>query len=180
MLMSDLRVRTEPLPGVFVLDCPYFPDHRGDFTKLFNANSLATQGIDFAPAESFLTRSCKGVLRGMHFQVGEASQDKLVTCIKGMVLDVVVDIRPYSPHFNKPFSLELSQTSNIGLLIGKGYAHGFFTLTEESWMLYSTTTVHCPSLDFGVLWSSIDYDWPNKHPILSDRDGRHPPICNML
>jgi dTDP-4-dehydrorhamnose 3,5-epimerase len=174
--MADLAVLDQPLPGLFVLDCPYFPDHRGDFTKLFHTDALRAQGIHFSPAESFLTRSKQGVLRGMHFQVGEAAHDKLVTCIKGHVLDVVVDVRPESPHFNKPYAVELTETSNTALLIAEGYAHGFLTLADDSWMLYSTTTVHCPTLDRGVRWSSIAFDWPIKHPLLSGRDGHHPSI----
>ena len=174
--MADLLIRDQPLPGVFVLDCPHFPDHRGDFTKLFHAEALLAQGIAFTPEESFLTRSNAGVLRGMHFQVGEAAHDKLVTCIKGRVLDVVVDVRPDSPHFNQPFSIELTDTGNTALLIGKGYAHGFFTLDDDSWMLYFASTVHCPSMDRGVLWSSIAFDWPIIGPKLSDRDAGHPRI----
>lgn len=174
--MADLLIRDQPLPGVFVLDCPHFPDHRGDFTKLFHAEALLAQGIAFTPAESFLTRSNAGVLRGMHFQDGEAAHDKLVTCIKGRVLDVVVDVRPDSTNFNKPFAVELTNTSNTALLIGKGYAHGFFTINDDSWMLYSTSTVHCTSLDRGVLWSSIAFKWPSEQPVLSERDGLHPSI----
>jgi dTDP-4-dehydrorhamnose 3,5-epimerase len=164
---------------VFVLDCPHFADHRGDFTKLFHKEALLTQGIAFSPAESFLTRSNAGVLRGMHFQVEEAAHDKLVTCVKGRVLDVVVDVRPDSPHFNQPFSIELTDTSNTALLIGKGYAHGFFTLDDDSWMLYSTNTIHCTALDRGVLWSSIAFKWPSEQPVLSDRDRRHPSIQEL-
>lgn len=174
--MSELLIREHPLPGVFVLDCPHFPDHRGDFTKLLHVEALLAQGISFTPVESFLTRSNAGVLRGMHFQVGEAAHDKLVTCIKGRVLDVVVDVRPDSPHFNQPFSIELTDTSNTALLIGKGYAHGFATLDDDSWMLYFTSTVYCPSMDRGVLWSSIAFDWPICEPTLSDRDAGNPPI----
>jgi len=178
--MADLRVVSEPLPGVLVLDCPYFPDHRGDFTKLFHFDALSDQGIDFKPAESFLTRSKANVLRGMHFQVGAAAHEKLVSCIKGKVLDVVVDVRPESPHFNKPISIELSETGHTVLLIGKGYAHGFLTIEDDSWMLYSTTTVHCPSLDRGVRWDSIAFDWPISQPLISDRDGCHPHISSCL
>lgn len=174
--MADLHVRNEPLPGIFVIDCPHFPDHRGDFTKLFHFDALLNQGIDFRPAESFLTRSNANVLRGMHFQVGPAAHDKLVSCIKGRVLDVVVDIRPDSPHFNQPVSMELSESDSTALLIGKGYAHGFLALEDESWMLYSTSTVHQPELDRAVLWSSINFDWPNQEPLLSQRDQHHPSI----
>jgi dTDP-4-dehydrorhamnose 3,5-epimerase len=177
--MTDLLIRDQPLPGVFVLDCPYFPDHRGEFTKLFHAEALLDQGIAFTPAESFLTRSKAGVLRGMHFQVDEAAHDKLVACIKGRVLDVVVDVHPHSPHFNRPFAIELADTSNTALLIGKGYAHGFLALDDDSWMLYSTTTVHRAPLDRGVLWNSIAFDWPIEQPVLSVRDGQHPSIQEL-
>jgi dTDP-4-dehydrorhamnose 3,5-epimerase len=177
--MAEFQIQDQPLPGVFMLDCSHVPDHRGDFTKFFNTDVLRRLGIAFTPAESFLTRSKVGVLRGMHFQVGEAAHDKLVTCIKGRVLDVVVDVRPESPTFNKPFAVELSQSSNAALLIGKGYAHGFFTLTDDSWLLYCTSTVHCPAMDRGVFWSSIAMDWPCKDPLLSERDKRHPSIHSL-
>ena len=174
--MADLQILDQPLPGVYVLDCPHYQDHRGDFIKLFHADDLLAQGISFTPAESFLTRSKAGVLRGMHFQVGEAAHIKLVACPKGRVLDVVVDVRPESPNFNKPFAIELAEHSNTALLIAKGYAHGFLALDDDSWMLYFTSTVHCPAMDRGVLWSSIAIDWPNGQIKLSGRDELHQPI----
>lgn len=177
--MAELQISSQPLPGIFLLDCSCHHDSRGDFTKLFHAEALLKQGISFTPAESFFTRSRAGVIRGMHFQVGEAAHDKLVFCTTGRFLDVVVDVRPDSPHFNRPFAVELTQSCPRALLISKGYAHGFLTLEQESSMLYFTTTVHCPTLDWGVLWSSIDFDWPVDHPILSDRDRHHPPIQSM-
>ena len=137
---------------------------------------MRDQGIEFQPAESFLTRSRLGAVRGMHFQIGSAAHHKLIKCTRGRVLDVVVDVRPSSPHFNQPFGLELSEKDNKALLIGKNYAHGFLALEEDSWMLYSTSTVHNPLLDRGVLWSSISFDWPIKNPILSIRDQHHPYI----
>ena len=177
--MNNLVIVQEPLPNVFVLNCPHSFDYRGDFTKLFHADHLLSQGINFVPAESFLTRSKRDVLRGMHFQVDESAHDKLVTCIKGAVLDVVVDVDPNSPNFNKPFAVELSKTSNQALLIGKGYAHGFLSLSDDSWMLYTTSTVHNPSLDRGVRWDSIAFDWPNTQPVMSDRDRLHPKIEDL-
>jgi dTDP-4-dehydrorhamnose 3,5-epimerase len=115
----------------------------------------------------------------MHFQVGEAAQDKLVFCPKGRVLDVVVDVRSSSPHFNQPVAVELSEHNSTALLIRKDYAHGFLALEDDSWMLYFTTTVHCPALDCGVLWSSIAFDWPIQNPVTSERDKCHPAIQNI-
>lgn len=177
--MAELHILDEPLPRVFLLDCPYFPDERGDFVKFYHTKALVSNGISFQPAESFLTRSKKNVLRGMHFQVDESAHEKLVTCIKGDVLDVVVDVNPDSPRFNKPFAIELSASSNKALLIGKGYAHGFLSLSEDNWMLYSTSTVHNSLLDRGVRWDSIAFDWPISQPLISARDIRHPNINDL-
>ena len=174
--MTELRILEEPLPNLFVIEYPHHPDHRGDFAKLFHIDALREQGIDFTPAEIFYTCSKACVLRGMHFQKGDSAYIKLVTCIRGCVLDVVVDVQRDSKHYNLPFSIELSENSNKALLIGKNYAHGFLALQEECWMLYTTTKVHNPSLDQGVLWSSINFDWPIQDPLLSLRDSQHPPI----
>ena len=176
--MDALKIIDQLLPGVFLLNCAHHQDLRGSFTKLFHSESLALQGVNFVVAESFLTRSSAGVLRGMHFQIGEAAHEKLVYCMRGSVLDVVVDVRPESPKFNQPVAIELSDDEPMALLISKGYAHGFLSLRDESWMLYSTTTAHCPELDRGVLWSSIDFNWPVQHPLLSERDRTHPSIHN--
>lgn len=174
--MAEFKIIDQPLPGVTLLQCPHIRDRRGDFTKLFHGDALAALALPFRPAESFLTRSKVGVIRGMHFQVGEAAHDKLVCCPKGRVLDVVVDVRLESEHFNKPVAFELSENASTALLIGKGYGHGFLALDDDSWMLYSTTTIHNPALDRGVLWSSIDFDWPIDRPLISDRDRLHPSI----
>ena len=177
--MVNTLISGEPLPRLFVIKCPYYCDHRGDFVKFFHLESLHEHGIFFNTAEMFLTRSKAGVLRGMHYQVGIAEHDKLVFCARGRVLDVVVDVRPQSPFFNRPFAIELSEFNHTALLIGSGYAHGFLSLEEESWMHYSTTTVHNPSLDAGVLWSSIDFEWPLKNPIISLRDQQHPSLLDL-
>lgn len=178
--MSELQILSQPLPGIYLLKCPRFTDNRGEFLKIFNSHNLLDHGISFTPEETYLTRSRAGVLRGMHFQSGESAHDKLVTCVKGKVLDVVVDVRPNSPYFNQPFAIELSALDNTSVLISKGFAHGFYTFEDDSWMLYSTTTVHNPSLDVGVLWSSIPFIWPNNQPIVSERDCQHPNIQDLI
>jgi len=177
--VAELGVIETLLPGVTLLQCPHYTDNRGDFTKVFHSSALHAQGLSFSPAESFLTRSKACVIRGMHFQIGEAAHDKLVYCPRGRVLDVVVDIRPESENFNMPVAVELSESTNQALLITKGYAHGFLSIDEDSWMLYHTSTVHCPRLDRSVLWSSIDFQWPTSTALVSDRDKLHPPIQTL-
>lgn len=177
--MGIIQVRDHLLPGVSLIDCPFYPDKRGSLTKIYHSASLDQYGLHFTPAETFITTSFAGVLRGMHFQVGTSAHDKLVFCLAGRVLDVVVDVRRSSPYFNKPISIELKHDKPIALLIGKGFAHGFFALEDNSCMLYSTSTVHKPEHDRGVLWSSIDFDWPIMTPLLSHRDQQHPSIHSL-
>lgn len=169
----------ELLPRVGTIDIPSFKDDRGSLTKYFNSDFFLSNGIKFSPKESFLSKSSLGVLRGMHFQTGPAAHDKLVCCLKGRVLDVIVDIRPESAHFNQPVSVELSESSSYAIFVGIGYAHGFLSLDDDAWLLYYTSTVHESSLDKGVLWSSINYDWPMQNPILSARDLLHPGILEL-
>ena len=179
MAMSSLIIRERLLQEVYLLEHPSYFDRRGSFAKIFHSQDLEEQGVEFTPAESFLTKSASKVLRGMHFQAGEAAHEKLVCCPKGRVLDVVVGINPDSPDFNRPIFVELSGEDSSALLIGKDYAHGFLSLSDDSWMFYHTSTVHCPELDRGVLWSSINFDWPIKSPLLSQRDLCHPPIDSL-
>jgi len=116
----------------------------------------------------------------MHFHVGKAAHDKLVTCIKGRVLNVVVDVRPESPNSNQDFSVERAESSNTVLMMGKSYSHGFLSLTADIWMFYSIYTVRCPSQDRRMFWISIPFDWPGSQPLLSDRDEHHPSIQELL
>lgn len=177
--MSGLHIRQQLLPDVFLLDCPHSHDSRGSFLKIFNCHEFNKLGLNFIPAESFISKSSLGVLRGMHFQIDEAAHEKLVFCPCGHVLDVVVDVRPDSPLFNKPVFVYLRADDPVALFVGKGYAHGFLSLENESLMIYYTSTVYAPALDKGVLWSSIDFDWPIASPILSNRDLSHPSICDF-
>lgn len=174
--MSDMKILCVPLPGVKLVKLPCSSDERGDFLKPYNRDSCRDLSIDFEVSEYFITRSNAGVLRGMHFQVGEAAHAKLVTCISGRILDVIVDVRRDSPFFNQPYSLELAPSVGFSIYIAKGYAHGFYALENNSWVSYLTTKGYCPKDDKGVLWSSINFKWPTDSPCLSRRDQDHPMI----
>lgn len=177
--MAEISIVEKLLPGVKRLEYPRYTDLRGDFTKLYHSDALKSINLPFNPAECFMTRSKAGVIRGMHYQEKEAAHDKLVCCLKGRVLDVIVDVRSDRPEFNKPVAIELCEADNTALLISKGYAHGFLSIEEDSWMMYATTTVHNPELDRGVLWSSINFEWPTTSPIISERDCKHPSIQTL-
>ena len=168
----------ELLPKVYLFSLNKNEDIRGDFLKIYNLNELGKYNINFIPHEFYISTSSLNVIRGMHYQVSKFSHDKLVSCFKGKVLDVIVDVRKNSKYYNKPVSCILSSDSPQAIFIGKGYAHGFLSLKKNSRMSYLTSTVYDPSSDCGVLWSSINFNWPIENPILSERDKLHPSLGN--
>ena len=123
-----------------------------------------------------MTQSSKDVVRGMHYQETPYQLSKLVSCIKGKIIDVIVAVDPANPFYNQPFSITLSENDNIALLIPKGYAHGFLGTDSSNLVQYFTDTKYVPTSDTGVLWSSINFQWPVEDPIISDRDSKFGPI----
>lgn len=162
------------LPGLQVIRPLVFQDARGSFVKTFHVGLFRECGLEFEPREEFFTTSAKGVLRGMHFQLPPAAHSKLVYCIAGRVLDVVLDLRKSSPTFGRFCSRELSATNREMFFIPVGFAHGFLALDDGATMVYQTSTVHSPVQDAGVRWDSFGFDWPVKNPVLSERDKSFP------
>ena len=159
-----------PLKDVFLVNHFEQNDDRGAFIKQYSYDLKKNSSLNFIAEESFTTISKKNVLRGMHCQTGIASHKKLITCLKGAILDVIVDIRVNSTQFNKPFSIELNDKSQQSIYIGIGYAHGFLSLEDNTIIQYITSKSYKDELDNGVNWKSIDFDWPVKNPIISKRD----------
>lgn len=162
-------VETELL-GVFEIDNFVQKDERGSFVKTFNSDAFKKEGFDFEFKESFYSVSQKNVIRGMHFQVPPFDHEKLVYVVAGEVIDVVVDVRKNSPAFGQYLVVNLSAGNCKSLLIGKGFAHGFLTITDKAVMHYSTTSVYSKDHDRGIKWDCFGYDWPVSKPIVSDRD----------
>jgi dTDP-4-dehydrorhamnose 3,5-epimerase len=164
------------LPGLHVIRPKIFQDMRGCFVKTFHRDAFGQLGLDFEPREEFFSISAKGVLRGMHFQLPPVAHAKLVYCIVGRVLDVVVDLRRNSPTFGHSCVRELGAANREMFFIPVGFAHGFLALEENSTMVYQTSTVHSPAHDAGVHWDSFGFDWPVKTPVLSERDKKFPAL----
>ncbi|HEX7569500.1 MAG TPA: dTDP-4-dehydrorhamnose 3,5-epimerase [Verrucomicrobiae bacterium] len=158
------------LPGLQIILPRIFQDARGSFVKTFQADQFRELGLNFEPREEFFSTSAKGVLRGMHFQLPPAATAKLVYCIAGNVLDVVLDLRKNSPTFGRSYAHELNAANREMFFIPIGFAHGFLALADNATMVYQTSTVHSPAHDTGVHWDSFGFDWPVKNPILSERD----------
>jgi len=162
-------------PGVLRLQPRVLSDVRGLFVKTFQTDLFRALGVRFELREEFYSTSTRGVLRGMHFQIPPAAHGKLVYCLNGRVLDVLLDMRRNSPRFGQVFSCQLDAEKRELLFIPAGLAHGFLSLEEDSLMIYKTDVVHSPEQDKGIAWDSFGFDWPlEEPPILSDRDRQFP------
>lgn len=168
------------LPGAFILRPRVMADARGSFVKTFHAPTFKARGLRTDWTEEYQSSSGRAVLRGMHFQTPPADHAKLVFCLDGSVLDVVVDLRRGSPTFGEHRSLELRGDEATGLYIPTGCAHGFLSTSDLSTMYYKVTSVHAPDCDAGIAWDSFGFAWPASNPILSDRDRHHPPLDEFV
>lgn len=161
------------LPGVALVDVERHEDERGFFARTFCARELAKAGL---PAEavqcsvSFNAR--RHTLRGMHWQVAPAAEDKLVRCTRGAILDVAVDLRRGTPTYLKHVAVELDENNHRALLVPKGVAHGFLTLVDETEVYYQMNAFYEPSAARGARWDdpSFGIRWPFPPQIISDRD----------
>jgi dTDP-4-dehydrorhamnose 3,5-epimerase len=167
-----MNVIKTAIPDVFIIEPKVFGDERGFFFESFNhAQFEAAVGrkIDFVQDNH--SKSAKGVLRGLHYQVKQP-QGKLVRVVVGEVFDVAVDLRKSSPTFGKWVGVILSAENKKQLWVPEGFAHGFVTLSDSAEFLYKTTDYYAPEFERCIKWddTSIAIDWPLEHPILSPKD----------
>ena len=161
------------IPDVLILEPKVFGDSRGFFFESFNAKDFANvTGLNVSFVQDNHSRSSKGVLRGLHYQV-QQTQGKLVHVTQGAVFDVAVDIRKSSPTFGKWLGCELSDSNHRQLWIPPGFAHGFIVLSESADFFYKTTDYYAPAHERCIAWndSSIGINWPEGiTPLLSTKD----------
>jgi dTDP-4-dehydrorhamnose 3,5-epimerase len=174
------QVMQTPLEGVLVLEPKVFGDARGFFFESFNARDFAqATGVNDVFVQDNHSKSSKGVLRGLHYQVQHA-QGKLVRVSQGAVFDVALDIRKDSATFGKWFGIELSAENKKQLWIPAGLAHGFLVTSDSAEFLYKTTDYYHPEFERSVLWSdpSIGIKWPlhllDAPPVLANKDAVAP------
>lgn len=174
-----MDIKETGIPGCVEIIPAVFTDERGSFVKTFHRDLFLQQGLETEWREEYYSVSRKGVLRGMHFQLPPHDHCKLVYCSAGNVLDAVLDLRRDSPSYGRHFLTELNAEKANMLYIPKGFAHGFYTLSESATMMYKVSSVYAPSHDAGILWSSAGIAWPESNPIVSGRDGAFPELSSF-
>ena len=158
------------IDGCFELQASILDDARGRFVKIFNESEFESVELETVFKEQYYSVSKKNVIRGMHFQLPPFDHVKLVSCLRGTVFDVVIDLRVGSPTYGKSETFELSADKANSIYIPKGMAHGFCSLSDEAILVYNVSTEYAPEYDSGILWNSIDISWPIQDAILSVRD----------
>jgi len=163
-----------PFPGLFLIEPKVFGDARGYFFESFQQAEFenAIGKIEFIQDNE--SKSGYGVLRGLHFQKPPYTQAKLVRCITGTILDVVVDLRVDSPTFKKSYTVELSEHNKLQFFIPRGFAHGFVVLSEEAIFSYKVDNLYAPTHDAGIRFDDpellIDWKLPKEKLKLSEKD----------
>lgn len=164
------------IPEVLILEPRVFGDDRGFFYESYNERVFReATGLDVHFVQDNHSRSIKGVLRGLHYQLPPAAQGKLVRCVVGEVFDVAVDIRRSSATFGKWVGVHLSAENKRQFWIPEGFAHGFLVLSKNAEFLYKTTNYYAPEWDRGIVWNDpgIGIQWPFAGaPTLSEKDQR--------
>ena len=175
-------IRTE-LPGVLIIEPKVFGDARGYFFESWNQAAYEAAGITNKWIQDNESKSCFGVLRGLHYQAAPYTQAKIVRAFMGTVLDVVVDIRKGSPTCGRHIAVELSGENKRQLYIPRGFAHGFAVLSDQAVFAYKCDNVYMPSAERGIIFDDPDLgiDWriaPEKI-LLSDKDKKHPSFAGI-
>jgi dTDP-4-dehydrorhamnose 3,5-epimerase len=176
--MSGLKVTSTDLPGVLAIEPRVFGDERGFFFESWNSAAFReSTGVDAAFVQDNHSRSARGVLRGIHYQLVRP-QGKLVRVVQGAVFDVAVDLRRSSPHFGRWAGIELSAANRRQLWIPPGFGHAFLVLSEQADFLYKTTEYWISDYDRSLRWDdpTVGIAWPlgGARPVLSDKDARAP------
>jgi dTDP-4-dehydrorhamnose 3,5-epimerase len=175
-----VQVTETALPGVLLIEPRVFGDARGFFLESWNRQSFAQAGLDLDFVQDNHSRSARGVLRGLHYQL-HSPQGKLVRVTQGAVFDVAVDIRRSSPQFGRWVGYELSDTNHRMLWVPPGFAHGFLVLSDSADFLYKCTSLYDPPSDCGIAWNdpAIGIDWPlGGDPLLSAKDAAAPRLAD--
>lgn len=176
-----MRVISTDIEGVVIIEPDVFGDARGYFMESWSQQRFNESVREVEFVQDNQSKSCYGVVRGLHFQRGEHSQSKLVRVAHGRVLDVAVDIRRGSPTFGRHIAVELSDENHRQLFIPRGFAHGFSVLSSEAVLQYKCDNYYSPENEGAIAWNDptigIDWQLPVEDIILSAKDMHHPTLA---
>ena len=178
-----MQVTKTALEGVLILEPKVFGDARGWFMETWSARKFEAAGLNFDFVQDNQSYSAqKGTLRGLHYQTAPFAQAKLVRCTRGKLLDVAVDIREGSETFAKWVAVELTAENKKQLMIPRGFAHGFITLTDDVEIQYKADNFYAPTCDGNIRWddAQIGIDWGSAPTILADKDAKAPTLRERL
>jgi len=181
--MSKFKFSKAPIPGILVIEPKVFADDRGFFMEFYNQDGFAENGFTETFIQDNHSRSKKGVVRGLHYQIHPAPMGKLVKVVSGKIFDVGVDIRKGSPTFGKWYGEILSGENHKMLYFPPGFAHGFLALEDGTEVIYKCTGLFSAENERAILWNDPDIGikWPLDQVdkvIVSERDQKHPGLKN--
>jgi dTDP-4-dehydrorhamnose 3,5-epimerase len=182
--MEKFKVTKTPLAGLLIIEPHPFADDRGFFMEFLNRDEFARFGLRENWVQLNQSRSKKGVVRGLHYQINPSPMGKLVKCVRGKIFDVGVDIRQGSPTWGKWFGETLTAENHQMLYFPPGFAHGFLALEDGTEVVYACTGVFAPHDERALLWNDPDIGikWPldqiNGKLVVSERDQKHPGLKN--
>ncbi|MGD9572508.1 MAG: dTDP-4-dehydrorhamnose 3,5-epimerase [Thermoleophilia bacterium] len=176
-----MRATPTPLAGALVIEPVVFGDERGFFQETFRADVLQELGVRETWVQDNHSRSVKGVLRGMHFSLGDG-QAKLVRCARGAIWDVAVDIRPGSPTFGRWNAVTLDDVDHRQIYLPVGFAHGFIVLSDVADVVYRCSAYYDGALERGFAWDdpAVGIAWPEQPTAVSDRDRTAPSLAEIV
>lgn len=168
-----MEIKTTPLKDCYLIHSKKFGDDRGFFLEAFNQKKLKEGGVNFDVRQINFAKSSRNVLRGLHFQTGEYAQTKMVGVIQGAVLDVVIDLRKDSPTYLQHYKVKIN-TQDLFLLVPRGFAHGYYTLEDDTIFHYAVDNFYAPDHEGGVRWNDpafgIDWELNGNTPKVSEKD----------
>lgn len=177
-----MKIIETPIPGLLIIEPRVFADERGYFFESFSETKFVKAGLSSGFVQDNESKSRRGVIRGLHYQLAPFAQAKLIRVVLGTVFDVAVDLRKGSPTFGQWFGLEVSDSKKNQLFIPKGFAHGFSVLSEDAIFSYKCDAYYNPTADRGIRpddpFLNIDWKLPFDDALISEKDKLHPDFAN--
>lgn len=168
--MTNMIIQQTKLVDCYEIIPDIYHDERGRLTKTFHQDTFAAHKLQTRFVEQYYSSSRKKVLRGLHFQLPPHQHVKLVTCLFGMIVDAVVDLRVGSPTYGQYALFDLSAEKGNMVYVPEGMAHGFYVVSESAIVVNNASSVYSPEYDCGIRWDSVGIPWEDDHPILSQKD----------